>query len=152
MAKIFKPFEHKRVIDCNQLLTERGDRVTHGDLVIIRCEAADFPANFADLKGPPEGVLAEGEHTAHAHQLFYDDEPMKPAFVPRVIEGGKATSAAKFTLKAISPSEMYLEVTGDSMLLKHQEHVPFRIPVGKYQVGIQLEYDPFEQMRRAVLD
>jgi hypothetical protein len=47
---------------------------------------------------------------------------------------------------------MYLLITGGDMLLKHQEHVPFRLAPGMYQVGIQLEYDPYEQIRRNVLD
>lgn len=112
----------------------------------------DFPSNFKSLPSAPEGVLAEGEHTAHAHQLFYNHAPMKPAWQPEVIEGGKEQQVGKFTLRQVSPQEMYLLIEGDSMLLKHQEHRPMRLPPGRYEIGIQQEYDPFEQLRRQVLD
>lgn len=151
MAKIFKPFENKGVKDLTTLLTKRGDNATHGDLIIIKCEQRDFPKNFASLPEAAEGVLAEGEHTAHAHQLFYADKPEVPAFRPQVIEGGKATNPVTFQLRK-EGTDLYLLIEGGDMLLKHQEHVPFRLAPGMYQVGIQQEYDPYEQMRRNVLD
>lgn len=147
--KQFKPFVHSGVKDLTALLTNRGDNATHGDLIIVRCDTADFPKNFSTLPTASQGVLAEGEHTAHAHQLFLAAEPMRPAFT--VIDGGKATNPARFQLRK-SGAEMYLLIEGGDMLLKHQEHVPFRIAPGNYQVGIQVEYDPYEQARRNVLD
>lgn len=154
MAKVFKPFENKGVKDLTALLTKRGDNATHGDLIIVKCDAADFPKNFSALPEAAEGVLAEGEHTAHAHQLFYNEQPDVPAFKPTVIEGGKGSAEpnpATFQLRK-DGTDMYLLIEGGPMLLKHQEHVPFRVPAGRYQIGIQQEYDPYEQMRRNVLD
>jgi len=38
------------------------------------------------------------------------------------------------------------------VLLKHQEHSPIKLPPGDYKIGIQREYDPFEQIIREVAD
>lgn len=153
--KIFKPFEHTRVKDLTDVLVNRGDNVTHGDLIIVKCGPQDLPLNYNDLVAQPIGVLAEGEHTQHAHQLFYDNAPTveaykpKKGFTPTVYQGGE--NKTPFTLKKVSEQEMYL-VIEETLLLKHQEHVPFRLPPGMYEIGIQQEYDPYERMKRSVVD
>jgi len=148
--KVFKPFKHTQVQDLTEVLLQRGDHATHGDLIIVRCTEADFPANFETLADAPQGVLAEGEFTNHAHQLFSDAAPTVPAFT--LLEGGKDTNPAAYKLKRVSPTELYLKVENGPMLLKHQEHNPFRLAPGYYEIGIQVETDPFEEARRAVLD
>ena len=149
--KVFKPFENKGVKDLADL-TKRGQNVTHGDLLIVRCEQSDLPENFESLPELELGVLAEGEHTMHAHQLFQGDcdvEVARPAF--EVIEGG-ASQDIKYTLRGEVGNEMFLKIEGEPLLLKHQEHVPFRLYPGYYHIGIQQETDPFEKMRRQVID
>lgn len=149
--KTFKPFENKGVKDLVNV-ANRGDNVTHGDLLIVRCDKSDLPKDFNSLPDLELGVLAEGEHTMHAHQLFEDVpvvESAKPAF--KLIEGG-AMAGVKYTLKGEVGNEMFLVIENEPLLLKHQEHVPFRLYPGYYHIGIQQETDPFEKMRRQVVD
>jgi hypothetical protein len=153
-GKTFKPFHHGNVKDTKETLATRGMRVTHGDLIIVRCETSDVPANFASLKDVPGGVLAEGEHTNHAHQLFYEETPafqVRNAAVEAML-GEEAQAEGTYELKMVSPQEMYLRVVGGPVLLKHQEHHPYRLYEGFYQVGFQQETDHFEKVKRQVQD
>lgn len=149
---VFKPFEHSGVKDLANALSTRGDNVTHGDLLIVKCNQNDLPPNFDTMTDLALGVLAEGEATAHAHQLFNDSdnlETSRPAF--ELLEGGKGNDV-KYTLRGEVGNEMFLHVEGAPLLLKHQEHVPFRLYPGYYHIGIQQETDPFEKVRRQVID
>ncbi len=149
----YKQFKTNQVIDLAQM-TQRGQAATHGDVIIIRCDDADMPDNFDSLPNVMGGVLAEGEHSGHAHQLFDEATNVAAYTMPQldVIEGGKETNAAKFSLKQTEDGSMFLKVENEPMLLRHQEHNPFRIYPGNYEIGIQQETDPFERQKRAVLD
>lgn len=162
--KVFKPFKHENVVDTSSLLLNRGDRVTHGDVIIIKCDKSDFPANFNSLADAPLGVLAEGEHSQHAHQLFYDDVPavnVKKAKLSLIKTDGRANLfgedgnlnvAGSYELKMVSNSEMYLEVKDGPVMLKHQEHNPYKLMPGYYEVGFQEEFDHLSKLRRQVID
>lgn len=66
-------------------------------------------------------VLALGEVTGHSHSM--DDDPN----VTQFREGDK----------------QFIEVLGEKgAMLVHEEHGPIDLPPGRYEVGIQREYEP----------
>ena len=65
-------------------------------------------------------TLAEGELTGHHHTVECEDQ-----------------KALLFS----DNGNLYLDVLGDSVELKHQEHLSVTIHKGKYKVGIVQEYD-----------
>jgi len=147
-----KPFSNKRVIDL-QHLTNRGDHVTHGDVIIYRIDESDLPINFADLPEVEGGLLALGEHSGHAHKLFEGDfvpEEKRPQLV--LVEGNKDIDTSnKYSLRTTAKNEMFL-VVKETALLRHQEHRPFRIYPGNYEIGIQVERNPYDDQIRALRD
>ena len=74
--------------------------------------------------------LAEGEATGHCHQALADDA-----------EIWEDSSSGNRELHAPSG-------TG----VKHEEHKQVELPAGKYDILIQREVDPFEQVIRKVQD
>ena len=48
--------------------------------------------------------------------------------------------------------QLYLQVDGETVALRHEEHKPVHIPKGTWRIGIVQEYDPFEQEARRVAD
>lgn len=151
--KVFKPFVHNQVIDCADV-RERGDNVTHGDLLIVRCDESDLPTDFSSMSELDLGVLAEGEHTQHAHQLFTDElmplvKESRPAF--EVIKG-ENNEAISYDLRGTVGKEMFLVIKDQPLLLKHQEHRPMRLYPGYYHIGIQEETDHILEQRRSVVD
>ena len=73
-------------------------------------------------------VLAEGEHTGHAH-VIKDDEA-------ELIQIGE---------------RILLKLTKDSTVL-HEEHKPITLSPGIWEIGCVQEYDYFSKMKRAVID
>lgn len=154
MQTPYKPFIKHQVKDLKNL-TERGMNATHGDVIIIRCDESDLPADFNQWPLAKNLVLAEGEHSGHAHALFNESDesdlyvpPVKPSF--QVLDGGKGKeTAGKFEVREKN-GEMYLRIEGEPMLLRHQEHTPFRLYPGTYEIGIQEE--TWEELRRRIAD
>ena len=154
MQTPYKPFIKNQVKDLAHL-TERGMNVTHGDVIIVRCDQSDLPADFNSWPVAKNLVLAEGEHSGHAHALFQDGDdsdtyipPTKPEL--NVIQGGKGVvPAGKFVVRQ-KGEEMFLVIEGAPMLLRHQEHTPFRLYPGTYEIGIQEE--TWEELRRRIAD
>ena len=95
----------------------------HGDLLIRKIK--EIPQN---LKPTNTNILAEGEKTGHKHQLQ-----------------GNATVYKQET------DALYFEVK-TSVDLVHQEHKTIHIPEGTYLVQQEREFNPFENIRRVVLD
>lgn len=145
-----KPFPNKKIVDLKEILTKRGDHVTHGDLIIIKCDEKDHPKDFDKLKDCPDGVLALGEFTGHAHKLEYDFEDSGPKLKSMIGEKQKSLKE-RMVSKMVSPFEMYLKVF-EPVLLKHQEHNFFRIYPGNYEIGIQVERNPYDDQIRSLRD
>lgn len=74
-------------------------------------------------------VVAEGKATGHAHA---------------VVEDGAEVWEAD--------GQLYLQVDGETVALRHEEHKPVYIPKGTWRVGIVQEYDPFEREVHRVAD
>jgi len=141
-----KPFPKKEIIDLKDVLVTRGDNVTHGDLIIVMCDEKDFPNNFSDLPECTNGVLALGEFTGHAHKLEYDASTDLG-----VIIGEPKPLKERVIARQVSPTEMYMHVI-EPVLLKHQEHKWFRIHPGCYEIGPQIERNPYDEQIRALRD
>ena len=88
-----------------------------GDVALVRC--AELPAKARKLDEPV--ILAHGEKTGHAHQIF-------DGFAS-LYEAGDSR---------------YLAVTGSVATLQHQEHAAISIQPGVYEVRRQREYSPEE--------
>ena len=73
-------------------------------------------------------TIAEGEKTGHKHQL----------------QGNVAVYKHEL-------GSLYFEVKTSTDLV-HQEHRTINIPKGKYMVEQEREFNPFENVRRLVLD
>lgn len=96
-----------------------GDHTRQGDVLLIKREA--MPAGVLQL--PRESgsvVLAHGEVTGHMHQLR-----------------GPQVSHFRDT-----SGHEYVSVVDASEPLVHEEHGPHTIPVGEYELGAQVEFEP----------
>jgi len=122
-----KPFNSKNEKKAD--FRNNGDFALHGDVVVIK---DNEPIDFKSMKIVNDHCLAYGEATGHAHKIFGEQD----AFEVR--------ECAKTKIR-------HLKVVRD-VALRHQEHSPIVIPPGFYKIGIQQEYDPFEKMKRAVID
>lgn len=120
-----KPFVETNIVDATHM--KLGDHGFHGD-VVLYCE--DLPKDFSSMKQLKDNTLALGEATGHCHVLFGEDIDLREE--PKTKE--------KY-LKLVKPAT-----------LKHQEHNPVILPPGTYRIGIQKEYDHFEQESRNVAD
>lgn len=148
---VYKPFITGKIKDLAGLTT-RGQRAYHGDVIIIKCDESDFPTDFDTLPNSKNLVLAEGEHSGHAHAFFSESAATNIYDIPKfdVLEGGKGKEKeGRFDVK-VKGNEMYLRVSGAPMLLKHQEHTAFRIYPGTYEITRQTEM--WDDMKRAVVD
>lgn len=99
-----------------------------GDVLIVR--TGSIPGDAKPVQPGVRGfVLAEGEHTGHAH----------------VIE--KTEDVELFERGDTLYMRVKVEVT-----LTHEEHLAQTIAPGTYQVGCVVEVDPFEDEVRRVAD
>lgn len=96
-----------------------------GDVLI---EAATIPAT---TRPRPEGVLAHGEATGHAHRL---------------------TAASDGLLVEAEDGTLYLRVGPGGATIQHEEHGPVTVPPGAYVVRQVREYDHFAEEARVVRD
>ena len=112
-----------------------------GDNMNYKQEAVQGDVIITLIKELPEGlrkvkrkndrlILAEGEHTGHAHAI--------DALDAELWEDPKN-------------KELYLRVT-DEVRVTHQEHKPVAIAEGIYKVSIVNEYDYFLEEARKVVD
>jgi hypothetical protein len=112
-----------------------------GDVLII--PITDLPKELEEIKG---ATLALGEHTGHHHTLFDDEMDYNPKSTNPYNMGSK-----KVKLFQDKQKITYMKVD-NVVFLKHQEHKAFKIDPGVYKIGIVKEFDPFEQMKRNVID
>lgn len=89
-------------------------KARHGDVVIVRDEAAPIDGNDA------KGVVAEGEATGHAHRV----------------------SRAKVKTVIGDMLQRVMTVGRASGLISHEEHKTNPIPKGTYRTGIQQQESP----------
>ena len=98
-----------------------------GDVII---EPANMPSDAKVVSAKERGfVLAEGEHTGHAHVID------KIADIEFVEKDGLFYIANK-----------------KPVTVRHEEHKPIVIPAGTWRVRGVLEYDHFAEEARRVLD
>ncbi|MDH5463731.1 MAG: hypothetical protein OEW49_05425 [Nitrosopumilus sp.] len=95
----------------------------HGDLLIRKTQ--EIPSN---LKPANTATIAEGEKTGHRHQL-----------------------QGNVTVYKQELDTLYFEVKTSAELV-HQEHKTIPIPEGMYMVQQEREFNPFENIRRVILD
>jgi hypothetical protein len=87
----------------------------HGDVLISKVAAIPTGASKRD-----GATLAYGEVTGHSHRI-------------------RQTNDAQLWAHG---SEMFLEITGNSATLIHEEHKAIELPRGIYRVWKQREYRP----------
>lgn len=104
-------------------------QIQQGDVLLESVES--IPKDSMEIKAKQRGiVLAEGEHTGHAHCI--------------VEHNGVAWMYEKegvLYVKAMKP-----------VTITHEEHNAVKIPAGNWKVGIVREFDHFAQMERQVKD
>ena len=99
-----------------------------GDVIIERIE--ELPAGVKATQAKPRGfVLAEGEHTGHAHVI---DRLAGIEFVEK---------DGLFYIKNDKPATV-----------THEEHKPITFPAGLWRVRGVKEYDHFAEEARKVQD
>ncbi len=80
-------------------------------------------------------TLALGEATGHHHTIT----ELPPGMLAEMYQDADGT--------------LFLHIEGDDTVgLTHQEHDKVTIPAGDFEVGIQQEYDPFEDEAHRVAD
>jgi hypothetical protein len=109
----------------------------HGD-VLLR-PVSKLPDNLKPVpkrlaKGShitrPDIILAEGEHTGHAHRITCED--------------GEAELFER-------DGTLYL-VVNKPVQVSHEEHATKPIEAGSYVIGFQREWDYLEKLERQVMD
>ena len=94
-----------------------------GDVYIFQVEKID-----KELETKKEVVLAEGETTGHKHVLVAD-------------KGTKIRMAQ-------DEKGFYLDISGGTATIKHEEHAAIKLEPGLYFANIQQEYDPIVYRRK----
>jgi hypothetical protein len=152
----------ERIIDWNP---DEGDAL-QGDVCLFRLpakiklgkDATEIAARDNKL------ILAEGEITGHHHAIwnpeiprFRDDGLARDLAVELNVPVGTArlyrspltidalVSAGELTTNTLAIG--ILEIKGEPMVLRHDEHNGIRIPVGSYYVGGQREWDAAQERR-----
>jgi hypothetical protein len=116
--------------------------IRQGDVIFI--PTTETPEG--GIKRHNQLTVALGEATGHHHTLYpirsaglYAEElPENPELTPFIEE---------FTKN----NKRFIKLDTE-WLLRHQEHHEIRIPPGTYEIGIEKEYDPFEENMKKVVD
>lgn len=106
-------------------------RLQQGDVLIKEVEEIPEGLTFSKTN-----TLQYGELTGHAHRLHEGE--FEIYLNPK--EQDKDGNGRKY-LRVVRPTE-----------LRHEEHRPFIIHPGIYEIGIVKEYDHFEEIERRVAD
>ena len=101
-------------------------QIQQGDVTLTKLN--QMPNGAVKITSRQRCVLAEGEHTGHAH----------------VVEDSEA--------ELIQLGERMLLRLGRQAVVTHQEHNPITLEPGLYEIGRVQEYDYFSKMARAVRD
>jgi len=116
----------KQTRSINMKIKTATNTAIQGDVKMRRLES--MPLGEQKIISRKRLVLAEGEHTGHAH-VIEDDEA-------ELIQVGE---------------RMLLNLT-KSATVTHQEHAPIKLMPGIWEVGRIKEYDYFSKMERQVVD
>jgi hypothetical protein len=92
----------------------------HGDVLISKVAALPTGAQPLQSKQGESVTLAHGEVTGHSHRI-------------------RQTNDAQLWAHG---NETFLEITGNSATLIHEEHKAIELPRGVYRVWKQREYRP----------
>jgi hypothetical protein len=103
----------------------------HGDVIIFRLAPTEQPFENIPTKTVNKLTLALGEVTGHSHILE-----------------GEIEVAENENLKN---SDLYFQIQNRA-LLSHQEHDTIVLEKGIYLKVNQVEYDPFTEITRYVMD
>lgn len=95
-----------------------------GDILIEAVEK--FPKGIQKH----DNILAEGEATGHAHTVDLSNS----------------------NVYCDEAGNLYLEVIGDNVVVKHEEHKQITVPKGKYMVRKVREFDHFKNEPRPIRD
>lgn len=101
----------------------------HGDVLLKRIK--ELPEGAKELQRGKSVTIAEGEATGHHHTLY--------GSVPNAV-----------ILRGFD-ERRYVEII-EPVELRHQEHSTLSIEPGCYEIGIEREYDYFEESMRRVVD
>jgi hypothetical protein len=137
-----------------------------GDICLFRIPD-DIAIDTADEIAPRDNalVLAEGEVTGHHHAIRFMLQPVmfrddglardlgcheaKARTTARLF-ADRAAASALLSAGLLTTDRLFigiLVIDGAPMTLSHDEHDPIRIPVGRYYVGGQQEFDAGEARR-----
>jgi hypothetical protein len=86
-------------------------------------------------------TVAHGEATGHTHSFRMSQQ------IP-----GVAITAYGGTRTRVGDVPEFIKITGDSAVIKHEEHNALTIPAGHYKVGIVREFDHISGISRYVVD
>jgi len=142
-----------------------GDAL-QGDVCLFRLPTKIKLAKDATEIAPRDSklILAEGEVTGHHHAIwcpeiprFRDDGLARDLAVELDVPVGTArlyrspqtidalVSAGELTTNTLAIG--ILQIRGEPMVLRHDEHEGIRIPTGDYYVGGQREWDAAQERR-----
>ena len=86
-------------------------------------------------------TVAHGEATGHTHSFRMSQQTP-----------GVAITAYGGTRTRVGDVPEFIKITGDSAVIKHEEHNALTIPAGHYKVGIVREFDHISGTARYVVD
>ena len=86
-------------------------------------------------------TVAHGEATGHTHSFRMSQQTP-----------GVAITAYGGTRTRVGDVPEFIKITGDSAVIKHEEHNALTIPAGHYKVGIVREFDHISGKARYVVD
>lgn len=107
----------------------RMEIVRHGDVILKPVEK--IPQQAKTISESKKVTIALGEVTGHHHTLY-------------------GSIPAAISLKGFD-DKRYLEVR-ERVYLRHQEHKELPVEIGKYEIIIERERDPFADAMRKVVD
>lgn len=113
-------------METNGLNMNKHTVIQQGDVILRKLPG--LPRGTIEKVSQQRCVLAQGEHTGHAH-LIEDDEA-----------------------ELIRIGEKMLLRLGREATVRHQEHLPITLSPGIWEVGQVHEYDYLAQMVRKVQD
>ena len=102
-----------------------------------------YKREVESVNGNENNVLtvAHGEATGHSHAFYMTDHT----------PGIAITAFGSITTRVGKVPE-YINITGGSATIKHEEHNALKIPAGHYKVNIVQEWDHISRSARYVVD
>lgn len=110
-------------------MSKQKEQLRQGDILLTRIDDPS-KVSFKGYKQKPNGCVAEGEVTGHAHRL-------------------QVNSKATLFENENDVLDMMIEVKDAPAEITHEDHGTLNVPAGVWDVTLQEEYTP-EKMRRVV--